>query len=126
MNNQQTLPFSVRVSKEDFLVKAKEAYEYYLSKTDIKNESSLKLEKQLINLYKMACDVSIGHNPSKYSKEREKIDKYSSNIDNYQYTQRVLHTIGMVSISSDEFVDVTEDIYKLIYKCDTNILLLHS
>ena len=28
MNNQQTL-FSVRVSKDDFLVKAKESYNYY-------------------------------------------------------------------------------------------------
>ena len=34
-------------------------------------------------------------------------------------TKRLKTIIDMVNISTDEFVDVTEDIYKLIYKCDS-------
>ena len=72
MNNQQTLPFSVRVNKEDFSTKAIKAYHHY----------------------------------SKLSKQY---------LEDKEHSERIMNIINMVSISSDEFVDVTEDIYKLIY-----------
>lgn len=72
MNNQQTLPFSVRVIKEDFLFKALKAYAYY-----------------------------------------------AKSISPIQNTDRLKTIINMVNISTDEFVTVTEDIYNLIYKCDS-------
>lgn len=94
MNNQQTLPFSVRVIKVDFALKALKAYTYYY-----------KLYEQ-------------------YSDEVEKCTDINSRCLNIgimlnleSSINRLKTLISMVSDSSDEFVDVTEDIYKLIYKC---------
>lgn len=112
MNNQQT-QFSVRVSKEDFLVKAKEAYEYYSSNTEVRSEPLLEVEKQFLNL----CKTS--YNVKRRTDLLERLSKHTSNIENFEKAQRVLLVIGMTSMSSDEFVDVTEDIYKLIYKHDS-------
>ena len=97
MNNQQTLPFSVRVSKVDFVLKALEAYTYYskLSKEFSTDADKYIDDRELKNIY------------------REFSSKYSD------LSARVKNIISMVNISSDEFVDVTEDIYKLIYKCDS-------
>ena len=97
MNNQQTLPFSVRVSKEDFLTKAKEAYTHYskLSKEYSTDADKCIYDRELKNIYR----------------------EFSSKA--FDLSKRVKNIIGMVNISSDEFVDVTEDIYKLIYKCDS-------
>ena len=36
----------------------------------------------------------------------------------FDLSERVKNIISMINISSDEFVDVTEDVYKLIYKCE--------
>ena len=95
MNNQQTPPFSVRVSKEDFLTKAKEAYE------------------QCSKLSKQSLEKSITCNTT-----GELSFKYTESYLNYKrLSKRVKNIISMVNISSDEFVDVTEDIYKLIYEC---------
>lgn len=95
MNNQQT-QFSVRVSKVEFSLKALKAYTYYS-----------KLYKQ-------------------YSDEAEKCTDINSrclNIDVMLKLEssinRLKTLISMVSHSSDEFVNVTEDIYNLIYKCDS-------
>ena len=93
MNNQQ-VSFSVRVSKEDFLVNALKAYTHYS-----------KLSKQ----YSTEHDKCIGDRELK-SIYREFSSKSSD------LSERVKNIINMVNISSDEFVDVTEDIYKLIYK----------
>lgn len=112
MNNQQT-QFSVRVSKEDFLVKSKETYEDYSSNTEIRSELLLEVEKQLLNL----CKTS--YNVKRRTDLLERITRHTSNIENFEKVQRVLLVIDMVNISTDEFVDVTEDIYNLIYKCDS-------
>lgn len=42
---------------------------------------------------------------------------YAKSISPIQNTERLKTIINMVNLSSDEFVTVTEDIYKLIYKC---------
>ena len=42
---------------------------------------------------------------------------YAKSISPIQNTERLKTIINMVNISTDEFVTVTEDIYKLIYKC---------
>ena len=97
MNNQQTLPFSVRVSEVDFVLKALKAYTHYS-----------KLSKQ----YSTDADKCIDDRGLK-SIYREFSSKYSD------LSARVMNIISMVNISSDEFVDVTEDIYKLIYKYDS-------
>lgn len=110
MNNQLT-QFSVRMSKGDFLVEAKEAYEYYSSNTEVRSEPLLEVEKQLLNL----CKTS--YNVKRRTDLLERITRHTSNIENFEKAQRVLFVIGMVDISPDEFVTVTEDIYKLIYKC---------
>ena len=97
MNNQQTLPFSVRVSKVDFVLKALKAYTYYS-----------KLSKE----YSTDAD--------KYIDDRELKDIYREfSSKAFDLSARVMNIISMVNISSDEFVDVTEDTYKLIYKYDT-------
>ena len=115
MNNQQAQQkqFSVRVSKEDFLVKAKEAYEYYFVNTEVRSEPLLDVEKQLLSI----CKTS--YNVKRRTDLFERITRHTSNIDNFEKAQRVLCVVGMVSISPDEFVTVTEDIYKLIYKYDS-------
>lgn len=93
MNNQQTL-FSVRVSKGDFLAKAKEAYEDYSE-----------LSEQYHKEYKIHFD------------DRDLRIIYTGHYLNAsELSERVKTIISMVSHSSDEFVTVTEDIYKLIYK----------
>ena len=96
MNNQQTL-FSVRVSKEDFLTKAKEAYEQCskFSKQYSTDADKCIDDRELKNIYR----------------------EFSSKSSDL--SERVKNIISMVNISSDEFVTVTEDIYKLIYKCDS-------
>ena len=96
MNNQQT-QFSVRVSKVDFVLKALKAYTYYS-----------KLSKQSLEK-SITCNTT-----------GELSFKYTENYLNYKrLSKRVTTIINMVNTSSDEFVDVTEDIYKLIYKCDS-------
>lgn len=112
MNNQQT-QFSVRVSKEDFLVKAKEAYDHYYVNTEVRSESLLNVEKQILSLCKTSYNVKRSLDLFK------RITRHTSNIDNFKKAQRVLCVVGMVSISPDEFVTVTEDTYNLIYKCDS-------
>ena len=99
MNNQQTLQtqFSVRVGKEDFVLKALKAYTYYS-----------KLSKE----YSTDADKCIGDRGLKNIYRG-----FSSKA--FDLSERVKNIIGMVNISSDEFVTVTEDIYKLIYKCDS-------
>ena len=97
MNNQKTLPFSVRVSKVDFVLKALKAYTHYS-----------KLSKQILEEYN-ACDTE-------GSLRRIYTGYY---LDYKELSKRVTNIISMVNISSDEFVDVTEDIYKLIYKYDS-------
>ena len=93
MNNQQTLPFSVRVSKADFALKALKAYTHYS-----------KLSKQ----------YSTEH--GKYIDDKELKDIYREfSSKAFDLSARVKNVISMVNISSDEFVDVTED----IYKCDS-------
>lgn len=97
MNNQQTLQtqFSVRVNKEDFLIKAKEAYEDYS-----------KLSKEHL-------EESIVH-----YEDRDLWSIYTGHYLNFErLSKRAMNIINMVNLSSDEFVTVTEDIYKLIYKC---------
>lgn len=44
---------------------------------------------------------------------------YAKSISPIQNTDRLKTIINMVNISTDEFVTVTEDIYNLIYKCDS-------
>ena len=97
MNNQQTLPFSVRVSKADFVLKALEAYTYYskLSKEYSTDADKCVDDRKLKNIYR----------------------EFSSKA--FDLSARVKNIISMVNVSSDEFVDVTEDIYKLIYKCES-------
>ena len=96
MNNQQ-IQFSVRVTKGDFLAKAKEAYEDYSE-----------LSEQYHKEYKTHFD------------DRDLRIIYTEHYLNAsELFKRVKNIISMVNISSDEFVDVTEDIYKLIYKCDS-------
>ena len=97
MNNQQTLPFSVRVSKVDFVLKALKAYPHYskLSKEYSTCADKCIDDRELKNIYR----------------------EFSSKA--FDLSERVKNIIGMVNISSDEFVDVTEDIYKLIYKYDS-------
>lgn len=97
MNNQQTLPFSVRVSKEDFLIKAKEAYEQYYK----------------VSLQHFVKAKTLSNNNPLVSTQLEQSSKY------FELSVRVMNITDMVNIFSDEFVDVTEDIYKLIYKCDS-------
>ena len=94
MNNQQTT-FSVRVNKEDFLVKAIKAYTHYskLSKKFSTDADKCIDDRELKNIYR----------------------EFSSKA--FDLSERVKNIISMVNISSDEFVDVTEDIYKLVYKC---------
>ena len=94
MNNQQTPPFSVRVSKADFVLKALKAYTHYskLSKKFSTDADKCIGDRELKNIYR----------------------GFSSKA--FDLSERVKNIIGMVNISSDEFVDVTEDIYKLIYK----------
>ena len=89
MNNRQTLPFSVRVNKVDFVLKALEAYTYYYK---LSKESSTDADKciddmELKNIYR----------------------EFSSKA--YDLSKRVMNIINMVNISSDELVDVAEDIY---------------
>lgn len=96
MNNQQT-QFSVRVRKGDFLVEAIKAYTRYS-----------KLSKE----YSTYADKCVDDRDLK-SVYREFSSKAS------ELSKRAMNIINMVNISSDEFVDVTEDIYKLIYKCDS-------
>ena len=97
MNNQQTLPFSVRVSKADFVLKALKAYPHYS-----------KLSKQ----------YSTEH--GKYIDDRELKDIYREfSSKTFDLSARVKNIISMVNISSDEFVDITEDVYELIYKYDS-------
>ena len=92
MNNQQT-QFSVRVSKVEFVLKALKAYTYYS-----------KLSKQSLE-ESNACDT-----------EGNLWRVYTGYYLNYKtLSKRVMNIISMVNTSSDEFVDVTEDIYKLIY-----------
>ena len=97
MNNQQTLPFSVRVSKADFVLKALKAYTHYskLSKEYSNYADKCIDDRELKNIYR----------------------EFSSKSSDL--SERVKNIISMVNTSSDEFVDVTEDIYKLIYKCDS-------
>ena len=96
MNNQQSL-FSVRVSKEIFLVKAIKAYTYYskLSKEYSTDADKCIDDRELKSIYR----------------------EFSSKA--FDLSARVKNIISMVNISSDEIVTVTEDIYKLIYKCDS-------
>ena len=97
MNNHQTLPFSVRVSKAAFALKALKAYTHYS-----------KVSKE----YSTDAD--------KYIDDRELKDVYREySLKTFDLSARVMNIISMVNISSDEFVDVTEDIYKLIYKYDS-------
>ena len=95
MNNQQTL-FSVKVSKVDFVLKALKAYTHYS-----------KLSKK----FSTDADKCIGVRELK-GIYRE----FSSKA--FDLSARVKNIISMVNTSSDEFVDVTEDVYKLIYKCE--------
>ena len=97
MNNQQTLPFSVRVNKIDFVLKAIDAYVYYskLSKEYSTDADKCIDDRELKNIYR----------------------EFSSKA--FDLSERVKNIISMVNISSDEFVTVTEDIYKLIYKYDS-------
>ena len=96
MNNQQA-SFSVRVSKEDFLIKALKAYTHYskLSKEYSTDADKCIDDRELKNIYR----------------------EFSSK--SFDLSARVKNIISMVNTSSDEFVDVTEDIYKLIYKWDS-------
>ena len=96
MNNQQT-QFSVRVSKVDFVLKALKAYTYYskLSKEFSTDADNCIGDRELKNIYREFSSKAFG------------------------LSARVMNIISMVNISSDEFVDVTEDIYKLIYKYDS-------
>lgn len=96
MNNQQT-QFSVRVSKVEFVLKALKAYTYYS-----------KVSKQ-------SLEESNAHN-----RGEDLWRIYTGHYLNYkELSERAMNIISMVNISSDEFVDVTEDIYKLIYKYDS-------
>ena len=96
MNNQQT-SFSVRVNKLDFVLKAIDAYIYYskLSKEYSTDADKCIDDRELKNIYR----------------------EFSSKA--FDLSARVKNIISMVNISSDEFVDVTEDIYKMIYKYDS-------
>ena len=93
MNNQQA--FSVRVSKEIFLVKAIKSHTHYskLSKQYSTDADKCIDDRELKNIYR----------------------EFSSKA--FDLSARTMNIISMVNISSDEFVTVTEDIYKLIYKC---------
>ena len=95
MNNQQT-QFSVRVSKVDFVLKALKSYTHYskLSKEYSTDADRCIDDRELKNIYR----------------------EYS--LKAFDLSERVKNIISMINISSDEFVDVTEDIYKLIYKCE--------
>ena len=95
MNNQQA--FSVRVNKEDFLVKALKAYTHYskLSKEYSTDADKCIDDRELKNIYR----------------------EFSSKA--FDLSARVKNIISMVNMSSDEFVGVTEDIYTLIYKCES-------
>ena len=96
MNNQQTT-FSVRVSKADFVLKTLKAYTHYS-----------KLSKE----YSTYADKCID--------DRELKDIYREfSSKAFDISERVMNIISMVNMSSDEFVDVTEDTYKLIYKYDS-------
>ena len=92
MNNQQTL-FSVRVSKEDFLIKALKACTHYskLSKQYSTDADKCNDDREIKNIYR----------------------EFSSKA--FDLSARVMNIISMVTISSDEFVEVTED----IYMCDS-------
>lgn len=89
MNNQQSL-FSVRVSKAHFVLKALKAYTHYskLSKEYSNYADKCIDDRELKNIYR----------------------EFSSKSSDL--SARVKNIINMVNISSDEFVDVTEDIYK--------------
>ena len=96
MNNQQSL-FSVRVGRVEFVLKALKAYTYYskLSKECSTDADKCIYDRELKNIYR----------------------EYS--LKAFDLSERVTNIINMVNISSDEFVTVTEDIYKLIYKCES-------
>ena len=96
MNNQQTL-FSVRVGRVGFALKALKAYTCYskLSKERLEESNVCDRGGDLWRIY----------------------TEYYLNYK--ELSERVTNIISMVNISSDEFVAVTEDIYKLIYKCDS-------
>lgn len=96
MNNQQT-PFSVRVSRVDFVTEALKAYTHYS-----------KLDKQ----YSIDADECVNDSGLK-----DTYRDFSSKA--FELSERVKTIISMVSDSPDEFVNVTEDIYKMIYKCDS-------
>ena len=91
MNNRQT-QFSVRVNKKDFLVNAKESHERYS-----------KLYKRFFD--EPDTDLRTHNIRIMFKLERDII--------------RIETLINMVNKSIDEFVTVTDDIYKLIYKCDS-------
>ena len=95
MNNQQA--FSVRVGRIEFVLKALKAYTHYskLSKEYSTDADKCIDDRDLKNIYR----------------------EFSSKA--FDLSARVKNIISMVNISSDEFVDVTEDVYKLIYKYDS-------
>jgi len=96
MNNQQT-PFSVRVSRVDFAIEAIKALTHYS-----------KLSEQYHKEYKT------------HFEDRDLRIIYTEHYLNAsELSERVKTIISIVSTSPDEFVNVTEDIYKLIYKCDS-------
>ena len=96
MNNQQT-QFSVRVSRVDFVIESLKAHTHYS-----------KLYKQ----YSTEADECLDDSGLK--------DIYREfPLKAFDLSERVKTIISMVSTSPDEFVTVTEDIYKLIYKCDS-------
>jgi len=98
MNNQQTPPlqFSVRVGRKEFALKAFKAYTYY---SKLYEQYSDEVEK-CTDINSRCLNIGIMLN-------------LESSIN------RLKTLISMVSDSPDEFVTVTEDIYKLIYKCDS-------
>lgn len=96
MNNQQT-QFFVRVGRVEFTLKALKAYTYYS-----------KVSKEYLE------------ESNVHYEDRDLWSIYTGHYLNYErLSKRVMGIISMVNLSSDEFVDVTEDIYKLIYKYDS-------
>lgn len=96
--------FTVEISKEKFLVDAKTAYNYYHSNTTINDDLLLRMNN---------TRLKVGEDIGKYDKQHFGIIE---NNRNHLNIKKLLNIIGMVTISDSDIVQVTEDVYELVYK----------
>lgn len=96
--------FTVEISKEKFLVDAKTAYDHYYSNTTNNDDFISRMNN---------TRLKVGEAIGKYDKLRFGIIE---NNHNYLNMKKLLNIIGMVTISDSDVVQVTEDVYELVYK----------